>query len=112
LGIAVSSISADPQYYTNSSRDVDDVLPENDPPECFLRYRPMEALDDIPATCDDGSISYPTPLMSDIEFADNGDMILGFTDRTGFQFGDRNWVGYYRNYGVWYVCCGRHLKSL
>ena len=31
--------------------------------------------------------SHPTPLLSDIEFADDGDMIVGFTDRTGFQYG-------------------------
>ncbi len=30
---------------------------------------------------------YPTPMFTDIEFADDGDMILGFTDRTGFQYG-------------------------
>ncbi len=49
--------------------------------------------DVVPATCADGNIGYPTPLLMDIEFADNGDMILGFTDRTGFQFG-------YENYGL------------
>lgn len=47
----------------------------------------------VPATCADGNIGYPTPLMTDIEFDDNGHMILGFTDRTGFQFG-------YDNYGL------------
>ena len=31
--------------------------------------------------------SYPTPLLTDIEFADDGDMILGLSDRTGFQYG-------------------------
>ena len=31
--------------------------------------------------------SHPTPILSDIEFADDGDMIVGFTDRTGFQYG-------------------------
>ncbi|NJL29907.1 MAG: hypothetical protein HC897_19425 [Thermoanaerobaculia bacterium] len=31
--------------------------------------------------------SHPTPLLSDIEFADDGDMIIGFSDRTGFQYG-------------------------
>lgn len=48
--------------------------------------------DIMPATCTDGNVSYPTPLLTDIEFDDNGNMILGFTDRTGYQFG-------YENYG-------------
>jgi hypothetical protein len=33
----------------------------------------------------------PTPILSDIEFDDQGNMILGFTDRTGLQFGALNW---------------------
>jgi len=31
--------------------------------------------------------AYPTPLLSDIEFADDGDMIIGLSDRSGFQYG-------------------------
>jgi protocatechuate 3,4-dioxygenase beta subunit len=31
--------------------------------------------------------SYPTPMFTDIEFTDRGDMILDFRDRTGDQFG-------------------------
>ncbi len=33
---------------------------------------------------------HATPILSDIEFADDGDMIIGFTDRTGFQYGLRS----------------------
>ncbi|OQX02675.1 MAG: hypothetical protein BWK73_41960 [Thiothrix lacustris] len=47
--------------------------------------------DTLPDTCTDGNISYPSPLLSDIEFEDNGNMILGFTDRTGFQVGHKNY---------------------
>lgn len=50
-------------------------------------------VDVIPATCADGNVGYPTPVLSDIEFDDNGNMVLGFTDRTGYQFG-------YENYGL------------
>ncbi len=53
------------------------------------RWKPWLSV--IPATCDDGNIAYPTPLLSDIEFADNGDMVLGFIDRTGFQIGNRSY---------------------
>jgi hypothetical protein len=35
-----------------------------------------------------GIIVYPQPILSDIEF-DNGDLILGFRDRTSDQLGDR-----------------------
>jgi hypothetical protein len=32
----------------------------------------------------------PSPILSDIEFSDNGDMILGFMDRSGHQWGEQN----------------------
>ena len=35
-------------------------------------------------------ITFPTPLLSDIEFTDRGDMILSFMDRSGHQWGFRN----------------------
>ncbi|MCB0648833.1 MAG: hypothetical protein KDC49_19320, partial [Saprospiraceae bacterium] len=41
----------------------------------------------------EGATIYPTPLFTDIEFADNDNMILGFSDRTSFQLG-------FQNYGV------------
>ncbi|SEB12317.1 conserved repeat domain-containing protein [Thiothrix caldifontis] len=47
--------------------------------------------DTLSDTCTDGNISYPSPVLSDIEFEDNGNMILGFTDRTGFQVGHKNY---------------------
>lgn len=53
------------------------------------RWKPWLSV--VPATCDDGNIGYPTPLLSDIVFTEDGDMILGFIDRTGFQFGDYNY---------------------
>jgi len=33
------------------------------------------------------ALIYPQPILSDIEFDDSGNMILGFADRTGFQGG-------------------------
>lgn len=48
-------------------------------------------LDVSPAFCGDGNVSYPTPMLTDIEFDDGGNMVLGFTDRTGFQFGNENY---------------------
>lgn len=30
---------------------------------------------------------HPTPILSDVEIADDGDLIVGFTDRTGLQYG-------------------------
>ncbi len=35
-------------------------------------------------------ISHPTPILSDIEFDTQGNMILGYMDRIGHQFGDAN----------------------
>lgn len=46
--------------------------------------------DVLPAQCDDGDSSYPSPILTDIEFDDTGDMILGFTDRFGMQTGPGN----------------------
>jgi len=33
---------------------------------------------------------YPQPILTDIEFVENGDMVLGFLDRTGLQVGTAN----------------------
>lgn len=38
------------------------------------------------------SFGYPTPLLSDIEFNDAGDMVMAFTDRTGNQYGYINYL--------------------
>jgi len=40
----------------------------------------------------DKQIIYPQPVLSDIEFDTNGDMILGFMDRTGHQTGNANFA--------------------
>jgi hypothetical protein len=37
-----------------------------------------------------GGSQYPTPLVSDIEFSDRGDMIISFLDRSGHQWGFAN----------------------
>ncbi|MEM9556053.1 MAG: IPTL-CTERM sorting domain-containing protein [Acidobacteriota bacterium] len=34
-----------------------------------------------------GVVAFPSPILSDLEFADDGDLILGFTDRSGLQYG-------------------------
>jgi uncharacterized protein (DUF2141 family) len=44
----------------------------------------------FPNPCSNNWIIYPQPILSDIEFDTNGDMIIGFIDRTGFQTGDEN----------------------
>lgn len=37
-----------------------------------------------------GEKGYPTPLLTNIDFTDNGDMIMDFTDRSGHQWGYYN----------------------
>ncbi|AQG80376.1 hypothetical protein AWR27_14220 [Spirosoma montaniterrae] len=37
------------------------------------------------------NLMHPQPILSDIEFSDRGDMILGFTDRSGNQMGHNNY---------------------
>ncbi len=39
-----------------------------------------------------GEVAYPQPLVSDIAFAENGDMIIAMSDRFGFQTGYNNYV--------------------
>ncbi len=46
---------------------------------------------ELPTPCDGTTIGYPQPILSDIEFDNNGGMILGFADRTGFQIGNGNY---------------------
>ncbi len=45
----------------------------------------------LQAACNGNVISYPQPILTDIEFDDKGGMILGFTDRTGYQIGNNNY---------------------
>lgn len=35
---------------------------------------------------------YPQPIVSDIDFADNGSMVIGIADRFGFQMGRANYI--------------------
>ncbi|MCB9139634.1 MAG: carboxypeptidase regulatory-like domain-containing protein [Caldilineaceae bacterium] len=44
----------------------------------------------FPASCNNGEMVHPTAILSDIEFDDNGNMILGLMDRTGHQWGWAN----------------------
>ncbi|MEM9934654.1 MAG: T9SS type A sorting domain-containing protein [Bacteroidota bacterium] len=55
----------------------------------FAAWRPwLQSWQDLTATVSDlNEFGYPQPILSDIEFEQNGDMILGFLDRAGLQFG-------------------------
>ena len=44
----------------------------------------------INGTSTSQQMAYPQPVLSDIEFTSNGDMVLGFFDRTGHQWGSFN----------------------
>ncbi|MFK7802713.1 MAG: SdrD B-like domain-containing protein [Anaerolineae bacterium] len=40
---------------------------------------------------DKGRICWPTPILADIEFSDQGNMLVSFIDRTSHQWGFDNW---------------------
>ena len=46
---------------------------------------------DFLPTCNGNSVSYPQPIFSDIEFDDNNNIIIGLTDRSGYQIGNENY---------------------
>ncbi|MEZ0483143.1 SdrD B-like domain-containing protein [Fibrella aquatica] len=46
--------------------------------------------DIVGAPAAQGRIAWPQPILSDIAFADNGDMVMGFTDRLTHQWGKDN----------------------
>ena len=61
-------------------------------PDCFKINRWFPWTNKFPLSCSGigygpNFIMYPQPLLSDIEFDDDGSMILGFVDRFGFQAG-------------------------
>jgi SdrD B-like domain len=56
-------------------------------------------------------VSYPTPVLSDIEFDENNNMILAFTDRTGDQIGSNNYGVYNTTDVYYYVSGGDILKA-
>lgn len=37
-------------------------------------------------------LAYPQPILSDLDFLDDGSMVLGFSDRWGFQMGYANYI--------------------
>jgi hypothetical protein len=57
----------------------------------YKNWKPWITTATVPATCAGGVVAYATPILTDIEFDANGNMILGFTDRTGFQFENENY---------------------
>jgi hypothetical protein len=56
-------------------------------------------------------VSYPTPILSDIEFDEKNNMILAFTDRTGDQIGSNNYGVYNTTDLYYYVSGGDILKA-
>ena len=48
-------------------------------------------VDELPVPCDGNSVGYPQPILSDLDWDDQGDMILGFIDRSGLQVGTGNY---------------------
>jgi hypothetical protein len=52
--------------------------------------------------------SYPTPVLSDIEFDEKNNMILSFTDRTGDQIGSNNY-GVYNTTNLYYYASGGEI---
>ncbi len=56
-------------------------------------------------------VSYPTPVLSDIEFDEKNNMILAFTDRTGDQIGSSNYGVYNTTDLYYYVLGGDILKA-
>lgn len=59
--------------------------------EEFPGWYPWRA--DLPPACSNNGIFrvYPTPILSDLAFAEDGDLIMGFTDRMGHQIGFKNY---------------------
>lgn len=76
-------------------------FPLNYPKESAQGSRPpgfypwLNVVGDMPGVNHNGSgeqfSSFPTPILADVEFADDGHMIVGFMDRTAMQFGARNY---------------------
>ena len=68
--------SADPDCETDHPAEWLPWIPETDPPTWPLDYFEVD------------SITYPQPWLTDIEFDNNGDMILGIRDRWGDMSGN------------------------
>jgi uncharacterized repeat protein (TIGR01451 family) len=64
-------------------------------PDCFKMDRWMPWAKKFPTMCNNSPASaalvYPQPILTDIEFDDDGSMILGFADRMGLQAGQYQW---------------------
>ena len=49
-----------------------------------------------------GLIGHPQPMLTDIEFDDDGSMVLGFADRAGLQMGSYNYGPNTNDATLWY----------
>ena len=59
----------------------------------------------------DNEIGFPQAILSDIEFAENGDMILGFRDRFGDQGGAEKFFNVGDTEQTWVIAQGDILKA-
>jgi uncharacterized repeat protein (TIGR01451 family) len=79
------------QFSLNFKRDPAD----GSLPNCIKLDRWLPWTNTFPGTCnnmkDPANLVYPQPILTDIEFDDDGSMILGFADRLGLQAGQAQW---------------------
>ncbi|MBL7764802.1 MAG: hypothetical protein JNJ58_01815, partial [Chitinophagaceae bacterium] len=54
------------------------------------KWFPWANASNLPVNDGNNEYAYSTPMLSDIDFTDNGDMVLDFFDRSGHQWGYRN----------------------
>ncbi|WP_211213883.1 SdrD B-like domain-containing protein, partial [Lewinella cohaerens] len=62
--------------------------------------------DVFPGPCIGGAVIYPQPILSDIEFDKDDNMILGFIDRNGHQMGANNYPPIIGNTGLYAAIVG------
>jgi uncharacterized repeat protein (TIGR01451 family) len=79
------------QFSLNFKRDAAD----GSLPDCIKRDHWLPWTNTFPGTCNGqknpANLVYPQPIFTDIEFDDDGSMILGFADRLGLQAGQDQW---------------------
>ncbi len=79
------------EFSLNFKRDVAD----GSGPDCNKIDHWLPWTNTFPGTCNGqknpANLVYPQPLFADIEFDDDGSMILGFADRLGLQAGQDQW---------------------
>ena len=87
------------------------IIGDTGDPADASTWRPWATNSSLPYAAFGSEIGYPQPMLTDLEFEPNGNMILGFRDRFGDQSGPEKFFRRGTSQRTWGVAAGDILKA-